>query len=394
MSAPLLNAIDPRIVTPPPGLEFDNFKNADGASIRHAMVPPAAGKMINGKPVGVAVVVTGFRESIERYFELMRDLSERGYAVHAMDWRGQGGSQRYNPDLPQRPNAQGYENDVADLSQFVTEVIKPKQRYGQDAPVTLFAHSMGGNLALRYLHEHQDQMDAAVITAPMMQIRTGWMPPWAARQISKIAEYFGAGDRYLPGTGDWHERELKNLQRINCNREIRQNLQTLFYRDMPENRMGGPTFAWLREAFRSIAIVRDPKFLSEIRTPIFLATAGRDKLVSTSATHKAAKHLPNVQVEHFKDGLHSLWMEHDSIRDRLWNLTDRFLNRTLGIPIPVPNTTKDCCANDNACTAPASKQVRLPSGPEHHKRPAPPVIDPATMPVPILRPQRLPRLTA
>ena len=393
MSAPRLRDIDPRMATPPDGLEYGHFKNADGAAIRYAVAPPPADRLVDGKPTGVVVLVTGFRESTERYYERIREHQERGEIVYTMDWRGQGGSQRYNKNLPQRPGAQGYEHDAADLEQFITEVAKIEERH-PGIPKTLHAHSMGGNLALRYLHEHQDQMDAAVITAPMMQIRTGWMPPWAARQISKIAEYFGAGDRYLPGTGDWHERELKSLQRINCNREIRQNLQTLFYRDMPENRMGGPTFAWLREAFRSIAIVRDPKFLSEIRTPIFLATAGRDKLVSTSATHKAAKHLPNVQVEHFKDGLHSLWMEHDSIRDRLWNLTDRFLNRTLGIPIPVPNTTKDCCANDNACTAPASKQVRLPSGPEHHKRPAPPVIDPATMPVPILRPQRLPRLTA
>jgi lysophospholipase len=39
-------------------------------------------------------MVGGFTECIEKYFETIANLAERGLSVWCLDWRGQGGSER------------------------------------------------------------------------------------------------------------------------------------------------------------------------------------------------------------------------------------------------------------------------------------------------------------
>jgi lysophospholipase len=360
MSLPRLDEISQRMANPPAGTRFDHFTNADGAAIRYSRAEPA-----HGPVKGVAVLVPGFQETIERYYELMHDLTAEGYAVWAMDWRGQGGSERYNPKLPQRPNAQGYEHDAADLSQFLREVIRPDERYPGRGKA-LFAHSMGGNIALRYLHDYPGEVDSAVITAPMLKIRTRAMPHWAARQLARVMDMVGLGERYLPGTGDWRERKLAKAGReLLSDRTIRQNLQDIFFRELEDKRLGGPTFAWLRAAMRSVMTLRQPEYLKEIKTPILLASAGEDYLVEPKAHERAAKHLPNVKLIRFPLSAHSIWMESDERRGELLSQSLKFLERTL------PKGP----ANDTSMVARLAswrkRAAKLASGPESRPQPVP-----------------------
>src|ERR1700710_1535433 len=47
---------------------------------------------------GTVCVFGGRGEFIEKYFETVRDLRQRGFAVATMDWCGQGHSSRQLPD--------------------------------------------------------------------------------------------------------------------------------------------------------------------------------------------------------------------------------------------------------------------------------------------------------
>lgn len=47
-----------------------------------------------GEPLGTVVVIQGRTEFIEKYFEVAGELLARGFVVVAMDWRGQGLSDR------------------------------------------------------------------------------------------------------------------------------------------------------------------------------------------------------------------------------------------------------------------------------------------------------------
>ena len=46
---------------------------------------------------GTVCIFPGRTEFIEKYFEVVRDLRARGFAVAVLDWRGQGLSDRARP---------------------------------------------------------------------------------------------------------------------------------------------------------------------------------------------------------------------------------------------------------------------------------------------------------
>src|SRR6516165_4364563 len=82
-----------KLVSIPANPVPDNFvtgtlKTPDGVSLRFARWLPPAGRR------GTVVLLQGRAEWIEKYFETVRDLRARGFAVATIDWRGQGMSER------------------------------------------------------------------------------------------------------------------------------------------------------------------------------------------------------------------------------------------------------------------------------------------------------------
>jgi lysophospholipase len=58
------------------------FSGADGATLRAAFFAP------DGPARGSVVVSPGRSEPIEKYFEVVQDLLDRGFIVLIHDWRG------------------------------------------------------------------------------------------------------------------------------------------------------------------------------------------------------------------------------------------------------------------------------------------------------------------
>src|SRR6185437_13498573 len=83
------------------------LKTPDGKSLRFARWRPPPGRK------GTVCIFQGRSESIEKYFETVRDLRARGFAVATLDWRGQGFSDRALSD-----RRKGY---VRDFSQYATD---------------------------------------------------------------------------------------------------------------------------------------------------------------------------------------------------------------------------------------------------------------------------------
>src|ERR1700761_6095591 len=166
------------------------IKTPDGAELRFARWAPPAGRK------GTVCVFTGRSEYIEKYFETVRDLRDRGFAVAIIDWRGQGHSARRLRD-PRK----GYVHDFADyeidVEAFVQQVVLP------DCPPPFFAlaHSMGGAVLLRLAHAGKRWFDRMVMTAPMIDL-PGHLTGLPARVLLRTMRYAGMGSRYVPGGDD------------------------------------------------------------------------------------------------------------------------------------------------------------------------------------------------
>ena len=168
----------------------------------------------------------------------------------------------------------------------------------------------------------------------------------------------------MPGEGDWNEAEaLGDIKDNKINeRVIRQSLQDLFYRDMPDKRLGGATAGWFVEACRSMSVLRDSDYLKQIKTPVMLVAGRLDDLVNPKAIIRAAHHLPNATLQYYRRAGHSPWMESNLIREKLWGQVDTFLEQQRDSTTPAP--AKSVKATQDRPNPDPGMARRLTSGPE------------------------------
>src|SRR5438105_6829046 len=122
----------------PEGVVTGTLKTPDGVMLRFARWAPPPGRK------GTVCLFPGRAEFIEKYFETVRDLRARGFAVAMLDWRGQGLSERALSD-PLRGYVRSFDDYGVDLATFIHEVVLP------DCPPPVFAlaHSMVASILLR-----------------------------------------------------------------------------------------------------------------------------------------------------------------------------------------------------------------------------------------------------
>jgi lysophospholipase len=294
------------------GLAPRFLRAADGTKLRYATWSS------DTRPRGVCAILDGQTEFLEKYCEVANELCARGYAVAALDWRGQGGSERSLPD-GRKAHVRDFSEYDSDLRAFGAQVLATIAR----KPLAL-AHSMGAHILLRTLHEKPDAFAAAVLTAPLIEADTRGYPAWLARWAC------GANNR-LGRSADWvWGMESRDPLYMNFANNLVTSDRARFARTKaliagnPQLRLTGPTWGWLQAAYRSMARINAPGYAEAITTPVLILGAGRDRIVKTSATRSFAKRLPNATYVEFEDSEHEILMENDCIRARFWWAFDEF----------------------------------------------------------------------
>jgi lysophospholipase len=317
---------DPRFIQPE-GFSLGHFKSADGADIRYGFIKTP------GESRGIVVALTGFRESIEKYYELTRDLLAQGLDVWLMDWCDQGGSARYVKNNPQKSHSVGFEAQMKTLHQFMREVVQNPE----NKPLIMMAHSMGGHLGLRYLKEHAGVFDSAVLTAPMIDICINKYPRFVVEAMARLY-HFVEPEKYttpaeegalLDTIGDWLESKHLFENNDKTGDRTRFDAWIGILRENENLRKGEATFGWLYNAFKSVSILNEEKYLKSIHTPILMQTSGKDTIVSTAAQDRAVKLLPNCERVHIPEARHEIWMEADSLRNAWLKAVNNFVSQRL-----------------------------------------------------------------
>lgn len=298
----------------PPNWQWGEFARVAGRRVRTGHLPHTDAK-------AVAVYLPGLGEPAEKNFETFRDLHAMGLAVHTMDWFGQGGSGRYLANGRKR-HAADFQGDIDDLAFFLRESIKPQK------PLILLAHSMSGNIALRYLAQTQDQaVKAAILSAPMCGIfAVRYIPEFAAKNVTDFA-YRHYPETYLPGGADWKPWAFSpDDGRAHLSSDpARNSLQNLWFAAKPELRFGGATWGWLYHALASCAALKQEA--GRITTPVLAALAGREMLVDNTAAQSVLARIERAETVTLKNSLHEILMEKDDIRTGFLNAARNFLKQ-------------------------------------------------------------------
>ena len=124
------------------------------------------------------VLVHGLGEHGGRYQHLAAWFTPLGATVYAMDHRGHG---RSGGPRGHAPSLDALLNDI--------DAVVARARTESGGPVVLIGHSFGGLLAIAYALRHQDHIDRAVFSAPLLLVKVK-VPGWKralARVLPKVA---------------------------------------------------------------------------------------------------------------------------------------------------------------------------------------------------------------
>jgi lysophospholipase len=269
------------------------------------------------KQKGAILLLNGRREFMEKYSETIEELNHEGFNVYSFDWRGQGLSSRR---LANRNKGfiDDYDVYLSDLDMFVTKIVKPESVH----PLFIIAHSMGGHIALRFMHDHNDVADMAVLTSPMIDIFGSSLSKGFVKLITRIAIKTGFSHSYTIGSGDYTDEKFKGNE-LTSDPVRFMDAKTTITKN-PDLALGGATYGWLSATLKSIDILTQPGFAAKITTPILMVIAGDDKIVSTKAQKKICTMLPNCRLKEISDARHEIFKETDTVRSIFWREFNRF----------------------------------------------------------------------
>ena len=300
----------------PDGVVTGTLKTPDGVSLRFARWAPPPGRK------GTVCLFQGRAEFIEKYFETVRDLRARGFAVATLDWRGQGGS-----DRKLRNSRKGHVRSFAqyqiDLETFINEVVLP------DCPPPVFAlaHSMGATVLLRAAYAGHRWFDRMVLLAPMIALpgmRRSTLSRWSVRTMRML----GLGSLYVPGGDAAVMMQRPFVGNLLTSDPVRYARNIAVLEAEPPLAIGWPTVAWTDAAFRVMGEISDPGYPGRIRQPILIIAAGQDRIVSTPAIDEFSVRLRAGSHLIVPGARHELLMEQDRFRGQVLAAFDAFVPGT------------------------------------------------------------------
>jgi lysophospholipase len=220
---------------PPQGWAWGVMQVAGKPAQRYGVSAPPA------MPYADVIILAGYGESGEMWFEIARGLNKAGYTVWVLDGVGQGGSGRYTKprDLGYAPDAQA---DADNLDLFLQRVVRPPE----NQRVVVIASG------------------------------TAWLPALAAFEDHPLASQLilSDPDDPAPPTGSGKDAD-RGAGQVAWTRPAaalprRQAAALAWATANPDLRMGGKAWGWFTARAKLRAKVLEPTRLAAVQTPVLI----------------------------------------------------------------------------------------------------------------------------
>ncbi len=299
----------------PTGATTGAVVTADGVRLRYARW-----RQSGRQPRGTVCLLEGRGETIEKYFETIRDLRERGFAVAILDWRGQGGSDRRLRNR-MKGHVDGFEEYDRDLEAFVHQVVLP------DCPPPFFAlaHSTGALVCLRTVREGRASFSRLVLVSPLFELGATKPRQPTAFRIAAFMTAIGLGEVTLPGENARPIETVPFDGNVLTADPARYQRTIDIVTKIPQVAVGAPTFGWLYAACRAMREATDPDFGPAIRVPTLVVGGSLDTLTSVVAAERLSEALRAGGLVIIPGARHEILMERDALREQFWAAFDAFV---------------------------------------------------------------------
>lgn len=266
---------------------------------------------------GTVFVFQGRTENIEKYGRAVEALQSVGYSAFAIDWRGQGLSDRFDDD-----RMLGHVDRYSDYQKDVVAMIKAAETLDLPKPWYLLGHSLGACVGLRALSEGLP-MSACAFSAPLWDINLSAFQRAAAWPLTWTAQLMGKGHSYAPGT---RGESYVLTTRFEDNRLTHDESSYRYYQSVSENledqQVGGPSMGWLYQT------LKETRALSKIESPdvpCITFCGAEDSIVAIPAVEDRMTRWPRGKFELIPNARHDVLYEVASIRERVFRqITELF----------------------------------------------------------------------
>ena len=244
------------------------------------------------------------------------------------DWRGQGLSHRDLAD-PLKGHARGYKVYLDDFRALLGAYSDRLPK-----PWVAVAHSMGGCLTLLAMAQGETRFAGAILSAPMLGIRTPF-PLMASRILTSVNLMVGGGGRYtVAGPGKPFDSVFEG--NLLTHDPVRHARTWSLIAAEPSLALGGPTWGWIDFGLRATAYLARPETLRNVTVPVVIVSAEDDQLVDNAAQAAAARHLPQGKFITVPGAYHEILMETDPMRNIFLRALDALTGRVAPPPAEPP----------------------------------------------------------
>lgn len=298
----------------PEGIAADYLELPDGKRMRYALLAAA------GRPLqGTVIILHGRNECIEKYFETMRNLSERGFGSATFDWIGQGGSDRLLQD-PMRGHVTSFDRYVSDLDVFFESVVLPDCR----GPFYILGHSTGSLAALLASPGLTNRVRRMVLCAPLLGLTDQPLGQTQIKLLSGFLTTIGLGSIYM--SGGPRPRETMPFEGNKLTGDpVRYRRNSILYEQHRELALGGPTARWVYASCVAGERVLHPDFKAKIQVPTLIVAAGADRIVSNQIIERFIVGMRSTALVTVDGARHEILQESDVYRQQFWAAFDAFV---------------------------------------------------------------------
>lgn len=297
----------------PEGAAAGFIETPDHVQLRYARFPARPGQL-----KGTITLLQGRAEFIEKYFEVITELQERGFNVVAFDWRGQGGSGSPAGTL-KRSNISSFSKYRIDLETVVSRISLADC----PGPHYVLAHSTGCTVFLSATERLRTQISRAVLCAPFAGLSDFGRKERMIFRLAQLLAMLGLALAPVPGRNNGKAETFETNRQTSDRRRFERMVE--IGKANPELEIGPPTIGWLAAAVRALTSFRELRFGPSVAVPVLMIAAGRDRIVSSRATEELSTRIRAAGFIEIPGAEHEILMEEDIYRDQFWAAFDAFI---------------------------------------------------------------------
>lgn len=262
-------------------------------------------------PTETVLLFPGRTEYVEKYAPVAGLMTQLGINVLAIDWRGQGMSDRLQDN--HRP---GHIGEFAHYQLDVVAMVEAAAALSLPEPWHLLAHSMGGAIGLAALMNGLP-VQTATFSAPMWGINHSPMPRRMAVGLTYVAGRLGRGGVSAFGTGGngtylLDEPFRNNLLTGNADAWARLVREAAAW---PELTIGGASYQWVRQALDEGArLTAEPA----PDVPMLVTLGSRELVVSATAIRNYAAGWPAGRLLELEGAHHEVMFETPDLQQQFF----------------------------------------------------------------------------